>query len=143
MSVYKEGYHIIKELNQRSKRIWNDSCDYGVLTNKGDMVWNMLKQLVEWYGVKETRKEYRYGLKNELVDVEIVVELMDEWNTHNIEPFKITFTSVQTKVDGVKWDGLIGVQALPVRAPEKLKCTCKMGEPYNNLTCEIHGDRDR
>lgn len=144
MSVYKEGYHIIKELIQRSKLIWDgDDYYYGVLTNKGDIVWYLVKQLVTLYGLPETRKQTNYGLKNELRHLEVIVELMDEWNTGNIEPFKITFTSVQkNNVGGVKWDGRIGIKKLPVREPECLKCTCKVGHPYQSIMCPIHGHED-
>lgn len=143
MSVYKEGYKIVETIINRSKQIWDDSVDFGVLVNKGDANWNMVNQLVTQYGLPETRKQTNYGLKNELRDLEVVVELMDEWNTGRIEPFKVYYTSVQTKVNGVKWDGLITVIPMDTREPEKLKCTCKPGHPYNNLTCEIHGNNDR
>ncbi len=144
MSVYKEGYMIVNEIQKRSKQIWNDSADYGALTQVGDQLWLMVKQLIAWYGLPETKKVVKYGKHKEMVDMEITVELMDEWNTGRIEPFKITYLTIKSKINGVYWDGLFGVEKRPSREPEKMKCTChehKPGKqtPHYDPECEIHG----
>lgn len=76
MSVYKEGYSIVEEIEKLSQRIYPDACDYGVPVTKGDRMWNAMNQLTEWYGEKETRKVARYSTG---VSVEIEIVLMDEW----------------------------------------------------------------
>jgi len=139
MSVYKEGYMIVSEIQKRSKQIWNDSADYGALTQVGDQLWNMVKQLVEWYGLPETKRITYYPGTREVCSMEITVELMDEWNTGRIEPFKITYTTLKTKVNGVKWSGMFEVEKRPSREPEKMKCTCK-GTLKDKYHCPIHGN---
>lgn len=137
MSVYKEGYYIIDQIQKRSKQIY--SCEYGALIQVGDQLWLMVKSLIEWYGLPETRTRVNYGTNNEHHTLEVVVELMDEGDTGRIEPFKITYTTIKDKVNGVYYDGYFEVEKKPTREPERMKCTCKIGSPYNNLTCEIHG----
>lgn len=76
MSVYREGYKAIEEIKKRSVQIYSDACDYGAPTKNGDSIWNYAKQLVEWYGIKGTRKENRYQTG---ASVENEVKLIDEW----------------------------------------------------------------
>jgi len=76
MAVYREGYHIMEEIRKRSIKIYPDACGYGVPTKKGDVIWNMMKQLAEWYGEKDTRKAERYGTGR---SVGINITLIDEW----------------------------------------------------------------
>lgn len=47
MSVYKEGWYCLKVLDEVKMR---------TDLKKGDKYWNAAKQLVEWYGVPETRQ---------------------------------------------------------------------------------------
>jgi len=76
MSVYKEGYMIVQDIQSKSKQIWDDACDYGVLVKKDDQTFNAVKQLTEWYGVKGTRVEQGdTGYKS----VNQTIFLMDEW----------------------------------------------------------------
>jgi len=84
MSVYKEGYYIIAEIQERSKQIWNDSCDYGVLVNKNDTLWKNAQQLAAWYGDPKTRNKYYGG-------VSIEIKLMDEWGWKGTETFVMHF----------------------------------------------------
>ncbi len=78
MSVYKEGYHFLKEIKNNLTRIYDDAADMGVPVKKGDRFWNMAKQMADWYGVKETRKELLFeGIVDHSVSIN--VELMDEW----------------------------------------------------------------
>jgi len=134
MSVYKEGYCIVDQIHKRSKQIYPDACDYGALTQIGDELWKMVKQLIEWYGLPETRSQVDYGSNNEYHTLEVIVELMDEWNTGRIEPFLITYTTIKGKVNGVYYDDYFTVEKKPSREPKKMKCKCG-DKPY----CEIHG----
>lgn len=72
MAVYREGYKAVELIENSSKRIFPDACDYGAPTKVGDSIWNSLKQLKEWYGVEDTRHKDEFGCT-------VVVELMDEW----------------------------------------------------------------
>ena len=73
MSVYKEGYYIIEALLKQHKQVWNDSADYGVLIKQNDKNWNMVKQLVDEYGVKGSRVQHgELGVSQQ-------VKLIDEW----------------------------------------------------------------
>jgi len=55
MAVYREGFHAVQTITAGQARIFNDACDYGTPTAKGDRVWNLAKQLVESYGIPGTR----------------------------------------------------------------------------------------
>ena len=76
MSVYKEGYHAINEIQAQSVQIYSDACDYGVPCKKGDSTWNLTNQLATWYGDKDTKKVNAYSTGK---SVDITVTLMDEW----------------------------------------------------------------
>lgn len=88
MSVYKEGFYAVELIQKSSKQIFPDAADFGAPVTKGDSLWNWVKQLVDWYGVKGSRKEYTYPTG---ATVESTVELMDEWNTGKVFQFKVTF----------------------------------------------------
>ena len=93
MSVYKEGFMIVEDLKSRSQYIFNDAADFGVPTKKDDATWNMVKQLTDWYGVKNTRKEHRYDTGR---SVQMNVELMNEWTDGSIVTYIIEFVSCET-----------------------------------------------
>lgn len=101
MSVYKEGYHAIQLIESQSKQIFSDSCDFGAPTRRGDLIWNVAKQLVDQYGVKETRQENHYETGR---SVDQRVELMDEWAVSDerkteqeaIDLFIVSFVSCST-----------------------------------------------
>nr|DAJ28059.1 MAG TPA: KH domain [Caudoviricetes sp.] len=76
MAVYREGYKAIEAIKRASKRIYNDACDFGAPTKKGDNIWNYAKQLCDWYGIEGTRKESRYATGCTLTQD---VKLIDEW----------------------------------------------------------------
>lgn len=76
MAVYREGYYAIKEIQKASKQIYPDACDYGVLVKKGDSIWNLAKQLGDWYGDKNTRVVNKYSTGT---SSDITVTLIDEW----------------------------------------------------------------
>lgn len=103
MSVYKEGYYAVKELQKSSARIYPDACDYGVPVKIGDNNWNLAKQLGEWYGDKSSRVVHKYSTG---WNVDMVVTLMDEWAVSDgyktvkeaTEKFHLGFTSCNTGV---------------------------------------------
>lgn len=76
MAVYREGFKAIEEIKKLSVNIFNDACDFGAPTKKGDKIWNTAKQLVDWYKIEGTRKHDKYST-GESVSVE--VKLIDEW----------------------------------------------------------------
>lgn len=77
MSVYKEGYHALEEIHKSAKQIWPDACDFGTPVKEGSTLWNSIKQLCEWYGIKSTRAVSAADKKHRTVS--IYVHLMDEW----------------------------------------------------------------
>lgn len=72
MSVYKEGYSTIRKITSQSVQIYSDACDYGAPVKVGDILWNDLIQLVEFYGVEGTKTKDKLGCS-------VKVFLMDEW----------------------------------------------------------------
>jgi len=108
MSVYKEGYHYVSIIEEKSVRVYNDACDWGAFTKKDDKIWNVTQQLVKMYGIKETRHETK--LKTGSIVLEIDVELVDEWNTGEVEMFHVTF--VKPKKKFVHFDGFVTVDKI-------------------------------
>jgi len=117
MSVYKEGWYGIKTIENNSQRVFNDACDYGAPVYKGGVIWNVIKQLREWYG----NSEINPSLRVEKNDIENFFEicLMNE-GTGDTSYFKINYT----KMD--EWknkpyltasfkdaDGFVSVEPLP------------------------------
>ena len=92
MSVYKEGYHLVSMIEKASKRIYPDACDYGAPVRKGDVLWNEIKQIIEWYGNKETRVVELYSTGT---TVKCTIELMDEWTTGREEHFELTYVTTR------------------------------------------------
>jgi len=76
MSVYKEGYKAIAEIQQNERQVYKDASDFGAVTKKDDAIWNLAKNLVKDYGLNGTRKESRYSTGR---SVTTHVQLMDEW----------------------------------------------------------------
>ncbi len=108
MSVYKEGYYAVKEIQKNSKSIYPDACDFGAPVRKGDVIWNWAKQLVDWYGVEDTRDENRYSTGR---SVSNKVCLIDEQGTKQEEYFHICFVGC-TDGDCKGYDGYIWVVKL-------------------------------
>jgi hypothetical protein len=116
MSVYREGYHAAQLIKDKSVQIFNDACDFGAPTKKGDAIWNAAKQLIEWYGVENSRREDRYSTGR---SVTAKVELMDEWavsderktETEAIDRFVVSFTSCD-KGRCKGFDGYINIEKL-------------------------------
>jgi hypothetical protein len=90
MSVYKEGYYIIDEIERASYQIYPDAADYGAPVVKGDKLWNAVGQLYDWYGDKETRRLQEYGTGK---SVEFVAELVVEgdYRKGEYDYFKIEY----------------------------------------------------
>lgn len=101
MSVYKEGFYAKDLIEKRSVRIFNDACDFGAPTSKGDEIWNMASTINHFYGDENTRKEERY-LTGKSCSVEFT--LIDEWAVSDerktvnqaTETFILSFTSCTT-----------------------------------------------
>lgn len=116
MSVYKEGFTILDEIQNRSKRIFADAADFGVPVKKDDRIWNDAKQLADWYGVEGTRKESRYSTGR---SVEKKVELIDEWAVSDermsvsqaTKLFLLTFVSCNTGACK-GYDGYINIEKI-------------------------------
>ena len=106
MSVYREGFHAIELIQDKSKRIYPDAADFGAPTKKGDEIWNWTKQLIEWYGKKETRKVIKYLTGT---TVSCIVSLIDEWVTKKEFKYEVTFVSIHKNKD---MDGYIYVEKI-------------------------------
>lgn len=76
MAVYREGFYAVEQITKASVRIFPDAADYGAPTKQGDKIWQVAKQLVEWYGEKDTREENRYSTGRSVTSK---VTLIDEW----------------------------------------------------------------
>ena len=117
MSVYKEGYHIIESIMNQSRQIFPDAADFGVPVTENDSNWNDIKQLVEWYGVKETRRIDKWNGGSSVV---CIVELMDEWAVSDrrktedeaLERFKVYYTSHSGKIEGKIHSGIVMIEAM-------------------------------
>lgn len=103
MSVFKEGYHIVKEIEESSKQIYPDACDYGSPVKKGDKLWNSVNQLFEWYGEQESKKIIEYSTGT---SAEFIVELIFEGDSRRgaIDRFKLEY---HTTRDHKEMDGYI------------------------------------
>ena len=119
MSVYKEGYRALEIIQNAGSRIYDDACDFGALTNKGDTIWNNMKQLVEWYGEKGTRKFHKYETGFTVVQT---VKLMDEWSVSDghktigqaTELYKVTYVNSKLgiKVRRSRYDGYVYIEKI-------------------------------
>lgn len=109
MSVYKEGYYIIKEIEKRSVQIYSDAADFGAPVRKGDELWNMIKQLADWYGDPETRVLTKYELS-------IAIRLMDEHGSGSVDVFELTYCEA-TKGRCKGYDGYVSVNRLRKSVP--------------------------
>ena len=92
MSVYKEGYHIVKKIIAGSVQIFPDAADFGFPTDNNDEISRDVKQLIEWYGIDGTRNEQRYGTGTTVTHD---VLLIDEWVTKQEERFSVTYVSTR------------------------------------------------
>ncbi len=130
MSVYKEGFYCKAQIENNSKRIFEDAADFGAVTNKGDNIWNCMKQLVEWYGQKGTRVETQYETG---CTVTQTVKLIDEWAVSDnrkklinaTELYKVTFVySKQQFKDmvGNKYNAYVYIERIEKTC---LCCSCK------------------
>lgn len=72
MAVYREGYDIIGKLLRAQTAVFSDAADCGVPVTKGNGYFKMVGQLVEGYGVENTRKVDRETVYHD-------IELIDEW----------------------------------------------------------------
>jgi hypothetical protein len=90
MSVFKEGYHALELIHKSAKQIWPDACDFGTPVKENSVLWNSVKQLCDWHGIKSTRYASAPDKKHRTVS--IYVSLMDEWTApYPTEFFKVTY----------------------------------------------------
>ncbi len=101
MSVYKEGFYAVEKISKASRKIYTDSADFGAPTKKGDDIWAWTKQLVEQYGVPNTRNAEYYETGT---TVSQTVELVDEFNSGQIMRYFVSFTTV---TDNPNMDGYV------------------------------------
>jgi len=73
MSVYKEALIGIRKIREASRQIYPDACDYGAPVKVGDSLWHTAKQLAEFYGIEDSRRD-------NVIQVSIMIEILDEWN---------------------------------------------------------------
>ena len=114
MSIFKEGYFVVKTIKDSSIRIYPDACDYGAPTKKDDKLWLIAKQAIDMYGLPNTRVENKYATGS---SVSIVIELIDEGAVSDErktiaeakELYSITFTSCK---DGAckNFDGYLSIK---------------------------------
>lgn len=88
MGVYKEGYAIIKDIEEASVSIpehqrihslveFKDYCvEVGAWVTKGSSIWNGADQLAAWYGDPKTRKVIKSEKFKSIISIDI--ELIDE-----------------------------------------------------------------
>ena len=89
MSVYKEAVYAVNQIQKSSKQIYGDACDFGVPVLKNDKTWELMKQLVGWYGVQGTREEHRYSTG---ATISQVVEYMpNEHESSRYERVKVIY----------------------------------------------------
>ena len=108
MAVFKEGYHIVNEIEKSSKQIYPDACDYGAPVTKGDKLWNNVNQLFEWYGEKESKKVIEYSTGT---SAEFIAELIFEGDAYKglVERFKVEYHTIRDHKD---MDGFVSVYKL-------------------------------
>lgn len=113
MAVYREGFDAKFIIEAGSVQIFNDACDRGAPTKKGDKVWNAAKQLVEWYGEENTIERSRYSTGR---SCKAEVILIDEWAVSDkrktvseaTEKYVVEFVSCTTgKCKG--YDGYVNI----------------------------------
>jgi hypothetical protein len=110
MAVYREGFYAVNELQQNQIQIFTDAADYGAPVRKDDKLWNLAKQLIQWYGVENSRIEYSTG-------VTANVKLVDEWAVSDerktmaqaTEIYIVSFTKCTTGACK-GYDGFINVE---------------------------------
>lgn len=116
MAVYREGYKALELIQKRSKQIYDDACDFGALTRKGDELWNAAKQLIDWYGDKNRKQEdYSTG-----ATITCDFTLIDEWAVSDerkteeeaTEKYRLTYVHCKNgiKTKEGKYDGYFYIE---------------------------------
>lgn len=116
MSVYKEGWYAVQEIEQSSRQVFQDAADFGVPVHEGSRIWNLLKQTADFYGVEGTRKVERYSTG---ATASIDIDLMHEGDVKRgkTERFRLVYVKFNrpTKLqpystNGTKYDGYAYVE---------------------------------
>lgn len=94
MSLYKEFTHCVNQIVRGQKVLYNDAADFGTPIKKGDLNWNALKQLTEWYGKKELRKVEKYSTGK---TVSTVVSMINEHSNGREREFEVVYTTLSDK----------------------------------------------
>lgn len=114
MAVYREGFKAVEAIQKASIRIYNDACDFGALSNKGDEIWNQALCINEMYSKKGTYKFDRYST-GQSCSVEFT--LIDEWSVCDerksikeaTEKYELHYVGVKKGIkqlhSGKKYDG--------------------------------------
>ena len=108
MSVYKEAYHALNEIQSQEIRIYDDACDFGVPVRKNDSNWKLSKWLFSMYGDKTTRQQHNYSSGK---NVYSFITVIDEWDTLATETYSMCYTTCRTgKCKG--YDGFISIRKI-------------------------------
>ena len=94
MAVYREGYHLIEQIQKNNKQVFNDA---GMPVAKGDKTWTLLGYVAKAYGIPGSRRQPGTSI------LSITIELMDEWTVSDgrktkgeaIDRFRITYYSLK------------------------------------------------
>ena len=92
MSIFKEGYHTVNLIQNHSRQIFPDAADYGAPTTEGDKIWMWVKQAIEWYGVKGSRRQTNYSTGTTVTHD---ILLMNEGGRLPNDRFRITYTTTR------------------------------------------------
>ena len=104
MSVYKEAYFALQTIEDRSRRVFEDACDFGMTMKKDDSNWKLLHGLIEMYGEKETRKLIEYGTGTSVsIDIHVMNEMDGSFDN---EVFRINYVTCRgnKEMDGYAYE---------------------------------------
>ena len=97
MSVYKEFYFGVQEIQLHQVPVFNDAIDVGVPVKKGDKFWKLSKSLKRFAneGVKSYQTDF---------DTSIIITGLDEWAVSDrrktveqaTDHFKMSYTILKT-----------------------------------------------
>ena len=105
MSVFKEAYKVLSEINYSATQIYPDACDYGTPCKANDITYNKLQKLVKDYGIP-TSKRIELNIPGQFV-TSIYISLIDEHGSKETEYFKVTY--IKTKIPG-NFDAFITIE---------------------------------
>ena len=116
MSVYKEFYSAADQILKASRRIWEDSADWGTPVKKGDATMTgPMAQILRYFDkTTDKREEFRYATGS---SVSIYITVFNEWTgSMDEETWKITYTAVR---NNKSMDGIISLEVVSIIKSEK------------------------